>query len=92
MHVFLHGRLVDLMVYIYYPPLVSATLLGVGQQCGSSYRIFPSKTGTVGFSPNIIYFYKLYLSTLYICFLWLLSRVKYGHLGGRHAFLSLYVL
>ena len=75
---FFHVRLVDLAVYIYYRPLVSATLLGVGRRGGSSSRRFPAKTGTVVFPTIIIYFYKVYLNTLDICFRWLLGHVQYG--------------
>ena len=80
MHVFLQGRLVDLMVYIDYIPLVSATLLGVGRRGGCSSLLCPAKTGTVGFPPIIIYFYKVYLNILDIFFRRLLSHVQYGHL------------
>ena len=75
---FFHVRLVDLTVYIYYRPLVSATLLGVSRRGGSSSRRFPAKTGTVGFPTIIIYFYKVYLNTLDICFRWILGHVQYG--------------
>ena len=40
----------------------------------------PAKTATVVFTPIIIYFYKVWLNTLDICFSWLLSHIWYGHL------------
>ena len=70
----------DLMVYIIYLSLVCTVLLGVGRRNGSSSLLSPAKTGTVGFPPIVIYFYKVYLITLDIFFRWILSHVWYGHL------------
>ena len=75
MHVFLQGLLVNRTVYIDYCQLFSATLLGVSWLGGSSFLLCPAKTVTVGFTPIIIYFYKVYLNTLDISFIWLLSHV-----------------
>ena len=68
MHVFLGSQHVSLTVYNDYPLLVSATLLGVGRQGGCSSCFSPSKTGTFGFPPVIVYLYKVYINTLDIVF------------------------
>ena len=56
MHIFLHSRHFNIMVYIYYNLLVSATLLRVGWRGGFYWLLSPSKTGTVGFPPIIVFF------------------------------------
>ena len=58
--------------------LSSATLLGVVDEAASP---------PINFLPALwrgwnlvidVYFYKVYLNTMDICFYWLLSRVQYG--------------
>ena len=61
-------------------PLVSATLLGVSPWGVCSSRLSPDKTGTGGFPPIIIYFYKVYLNNFDVCFLWILSHFWFGNL------------
>ena len=71
---------VDALIYIYYCLLVSATLHRVSLRGGCSSCLSPAKTGTIGSSPIIIYFYKVYLNIFNVCFFWLLSHVRSGHL------------
>ena len=47
---------------------------------GCSSLLYPAKTVKFGFHPSIIYFYKLCLNTMNICFRWLLRHVQYWHL------------
>ena len=54
-------------------------LLGVGWQSGSSYRLFPAKTSTVGLFPSQFCF-SSYISTPQIVLCWLLSRFQSGKL------------
>ena len=79
-HVFLSVQRVDLMVYIIYLLLVSATLPGVDRRGGSSSIFCPAKNDTVGFPTIVIYFYNMYLNTLNIWFHWLPRHVRYGNL------------
>ena len=55
MHVFIHVRRVTRTVCIFYLLLVIVTLLRVGRRGGCSLCLFPSKTGTVGFWPLLLF-------------------------------------
>ena len=57
-----------MMIYIYCCLLVRATLLGVGWRGRCSSSLSSDKTDTVGFTPIIIYLYKLCINTLDVCF------------------------
>ena len=52
------------MICVYYPSLVSATLLGVGRRGGLSSRLFPANTDTVGSWP--LFFFTRFISIPWI--------------------------
>ena len=65
MHVYIQGRSVARVVYIYYHLLVSVTLLKVGWQgrC-SSCKVYTHLLSQMAFTHGGFFFYKVYLNTL----------------------------
>ena len=59
--------------------LASAALLGgFGEAASPSVKFLPA-LWSGWHLPFVVYFYKVHLNTLDICFCWLLSRVRSGH-------------